>query len=85
MGQGRRAKSLQSESYYPRPKDNRRACPKTRETDFGEEIKYDEPTQCQRAESPAQSPGAKETMIAEPIIHYVEPMVYKHNRLNIGI
>lgn len=32
-----------------------------------------------------QSFCSKELIAAEPIIHYVEPMVYKHNRLNIGI
>jgi len=40
--------------------------PKHDEKD-GEEVKHDEPTQCRRAEAPAQSPEAKETMVAEPL------------------
>lgn len=59
--------------------------PKQEKQDFGEDVKPDKQAQFQRVEDSEQSPGSKENMVAEPIIHYVEPMVYKHNRLNIGI
>lgn len=50
--------------------------PKQEKQDFGEDVKHDEPTQCQRAEAPAQSPEAKETMVAEPQSNY-------HNSTNL--
>ena len=78
-------KALKAELATLDQKITAELAPKQEKQDFGEEVKRDEQTQCQRIEAPAQSPGAKETMVAEPIIHYVEPMVYKHNRLNIGI
>lgn len=46
-----------------------------------EEVKRDEPPQCQRAEAPAQSPEAKETMVAEPL----DRGYGQHHKLNIPL
>ena len=54
--------------------------PKHDEKD-GEEVKHDEPTQCRRAEAPAQSPEAKETMVAEPL----DRGYGQHHKLNIPL
>lgn len=59
--------------------------PKQEKQDFGEDVKPDKQAQFQRVEDSEQSPGSKENMVAEPIIHYVEPMVSKPNRMNIGV
>lgn len=59
--------------------------PKQEKQDFGEDVKPDKQAQFHRVEDSEQSPGSKENMVAEPIIYYVEPMVSKPNRMNIGV
>lgn len=78
-------KALKTELATLDQKITAELAPKQEKQDFGEDVMPDKQTQFQRVEAPEQSPGSKENMVAEPIIHYVEPMVYKHNRLNIGI
>lgn len=65
----------------PRPQDYAELAPKQEKQDFGEDVKHDEPTQRQRAEAPAQSPEAKETMVAEPL----DRGYGQHHKLNIPL
>lgn len=53
--------------------------PKQEKQDFGEDVKPDKQTQFQRVEASEQSPGSKENMVAEPIIHYVENSLCRAN------
>lgn len=78
-------KALKSELATLDQKITAELAPKQEKQDFGEDVKPDKQTQFQRVEAPEQSPGSKENMVAEPIIHYVEPMVSKPNRMNIGV
>ena len=54
--------------------------PKHDEED-GEEVKHDYHAQSQRVEAPAQSPEAKETMVAEPL----DRGYGQHHKLNIPL
>lgn len=78
-------KALKSELATLDQKITAELAPKQEKQDFGEDVKPDKQTRFQRVEVPEQSPGSKENMVAEPIIHYVEPMVSKPNRMNIGV
>lgn len=78
-------KALKAELATLDQKITSELAPKQEKQDFGEDVKPDKQTQFQRVEAPEQSPESKENMVAEPIIHYVEPMVSKPNRMNIGV
>ena len=60
-------KALKAELATLDQKITAELAPKQEKQDFGEDVKHDEPTQRQRAETPVQSPEAKETMVAEPL------------------
>ena len=74
-------KALKSELAALDRKITAELAPKQEKQDFGEEVKHDEPTQCRRAEAPAQSPEAKETMVAEPL----DRGYGQHHKLNIPL
>lgn len=73
-------KTLKAELATLDQKITAELAPKHDEQD-GEEVKRDEPPQCQRAETPAQSPEAKETMVAEPL----DRDYGQHHKLNIPL
>lgn len=74
-------KTLKAELATLDQKITSELAPKQEKQDLGEDVKHDEPTQCQRAETPAQSPEAKETMVAEPL----DRGYGQHHKLNIPL
>ena len=73
-------KALKSELAVLDRKITAELAPKHDEKD-GEEVKHDDHAQSQRVEAPAQSPEAKETMVAEPL----DRGYGQHHKLNIPL
>ena len=73
-------KALKSELAVLDRKITAELAPKHDEED-GKEVKHDDHAQSQRVEAPAQSPEAKETMVAEPLDRGYD----QHHKLNIPL
>lgn len=64
-------KALKAELATLDQKITAELAPKQEKQDFGEDVKQDQvPTQVKRDETPVQSTGSKESMVAEPKIPY---------------